>query len=248
MPRSLSPEQVAAYERDGVFFPARVLTDAEVAWFRSRFAAAAAGQEKAQPIRQPHLSLAWAYALATHPAVVDAAEDVLGPEVLLHSTIIFYKRPSDPGYVSWHQDGLYATLRAPRLTSAWIALSDSTVENGCMRVIPGSHRQVAATLAMEKYEDVGQKQSVFSKQIPGHLIDEAKAVDLELEVGEFHFHDVWTIHGSSPNTSDLRRCGYTMRYMSASVLHRPRGNHQIYLLRGQDRTDGQNVYAPVPEY
>ena len=129
----------------------------------------------------------------------------------------------------------------------WLAVDRSCAENGCMRVISGSHRQVAATLAMEKYEDVGQKESVFSKKIPGHLIDESKAVDLELEVGEFHFHDVWTIHGSSPNTSDLRRCGYTMRYMSASVLHRPRGNHQIYLLRGRDRTDGQNVYAPVPE-
>ena len=224
MPRSLSPEQVAAYERDGVFFPARVLTDAEVAWFRSRFAAAAAGQEKAQPIRQPHLSLAWAYALATHPAVVDAAEDVLGPEVLLHSTIIFYKRPSDPGYVSWHQDGLYATLRAPRLTSAWIALSDSTVENGCMRVIPGSHRQ---GILPHVESPTGDNLLKHGQAVEG--VDESQARDVVLAAGEMSLHHGDIVHGSNPNRSATERIGFIVRFVTPEVRA---ANHPLVRVRG----------------
>ena len=83
------------------------------------------------------------------------------------------------------------------------------------------------------------------------MIDTSKAVDLELEPGECSVHDAWTLHGSSLNTSPNRRCGYTMRYMPANVVHSATGwskDHKIYLLRGEDRTGGRNNYAPVPEY
>jgi ectoine hydroxylase-related dioxygenase (phytanoyl-CoA dioxygenase family) len=131
-----------------------------------------------------------------------------------------------------------------KVITLWLAVDPSRVENGCMRVIRGSHRKVA--LRMEEYEKVDSASHVFGWRLPPELTDESRAVDLELEVGEAHLHDAWTIHGSTPNTSDLRRCGYTMRYMPADVVHTPAGGHQIYLVRGEDRTGGRNVYAPVP--
>jgi ectoine hydroxylase-related dioxygenase (phytanoyl-CoA dioxygenase family) len=117
-----------------------------------------------------------------------------------------------------------------------------------MRVLPGSHSAYRA--AIDAYEAVDRSKNVFNARIPAELIDESKAVDLQLAVGECHFHDAWTIHGSNPNPSPKRRCGYTMRYMPASVVMRREGwntRHKIYLLRGQDRTGGQNEYTPVPE-
>ena len=136
-----------------------------------------------------------------------------------------------------------------KVITLWLAVDESTVENGCMRVIPGSQTTVAA--ALDQYEEVDRKQFLFGARLRDQFVDEDKAVNLELKVGECHFHDAWTIHGSNPNHSSKRRCGYTMRYMPANVVHTLKGGglpdtHKIYLLRGEDRTGGKNVYSPVP--
>jgi ectoine hydroxylase-related dioxygenase (phytanoyl-CoA dioxygenase family) len=117
-----------------------------------------------------------------------------------------------------------------------------------MRVVAGSHRQDAAGL--DQYEAVDKVKNVFDVELKKSLIDESKIVNLELAPGECHFHDSWTVHGSNPNNSDKRRCGYTMRYMPANVKHSPdpKWPHQVYLVRGTDRTDGHNVYTPIPSF
>jgi ectoine hydroxylase-related dioxygenase (phytanoyl-CoA dioxygenase family) len=225
MPGSLSSSQVGDYERDGILFPVRVLTDDEVARFRREFAPLVSGLEgRAQPIRQPHLSLPWASELATHPAVADAAESVLGPDVLVHSTIIFFKRPGDGGYVSWHQDGLYATLRAPRLTSAWIALSASTVENGCMRVIPGSHHQGIVPHAEKPSEGNLLR---HGQAVEG--VDETLARDVVLQPGEMSLHHGDIVHGSSPNRSPEERIGFIVRFVTPAV---EKADHPLIRVRG----------------
>jgi ectoine hydroxylase-related dioxygenase (phytanoyl-CoA dioxygenase family) len=136
-----------------------------------------------------------------------------------------------------------------KVITLWLAVDPSNLENGCMRVISGSHRDVARS--MDEYEPVDKTKNVFNARLKPELIDESRSVDLELAVGECHFHDAWTIHGSNPNPSPHRRCGYTMRYMPADVVFR-QGEwaraHHVYLLRGEDRTGGQTVYTPVPEF
>ena len=115
-----------------------------------------------------------------------------------------------------------------------------------MRVIAGSHNQ-----RDRRYEEVDRTNTLFGSEVVASDLDASKVVNLELEVGECHFHDAWTIHNSSPNVSQKRRCGYTMRYMPASVRYPGaewRRKHHIYLLQGEDRTDGFNTYAPVPEF
>jgi ectoine hydroxylase-related dioxygenase (phytanoyl-CoA dioxygenase family) len=137
-----------------------------------------------------------------------------------------------------------------RVITLWLAVDESTKENGCMRVIPGSHKEIEARIK-DAYEEVDRSRNVFSTRIRPEMFDESKAVDLELKVGECHFHDAWTIHGSNPNVSEKRRCGYTMRYMPADVVHAPESwsrGHRIYLVRGQDRTGGKNEYAPIPPF
>ena len=116
-----------------------------------------------------------------------------------------------------------------------------------MRVISGSH-----TLRDRRYEFLfDRKNMLFGSEVVEDDLDTSKVVNLELEVGECHFHDAWTIHNSSPNVSEKRRCGYTMRYMPADVRYPGaewRRAHYIYLLQGKDRTDGFNTYTPVPEF
>ena len=143
MGKVLSAEQLERYQRDGILFPVPVLSPAETARFRAAFeelAARLGGRPVAQALGHTQLYFRWAYDLATHPAILDAVEDVLGPDILVWTVSIFPKYPRDAGYISWHQDGTYWGLDSTQVTTAWVALTDSVVENGCMRVVPGSHQ------------------------------------------------------------------------------------------------------------
>jgi hypothetical protein len=132
MGKLLTASQVAQYERDGIVFPIPVLTPEETAGFRRSFDELAdrlGGRPVAQALGHTQAFFRWAYDLGTHPRVLDAVEDLLGPDILLWTVSIFPKYPRDPGYISWHQDGTYWGLDSVRVTTAWIALTDSTVDN-----------------------------------------------------------------------------------------------------------------------
>jgi len=137
--------------------------------------------------------------------------------------------------VPWHEDSAYwnGMLEPQEVVTVWLAIDESRRENGCMRVIPGSHAN-----GFSEYEPVADREAnVFGSRIRADQFEEAKAVDLELRPGEFHLHHARLIHGSNANTSARRRCGYTMRYMSTRVkFHEDsrRMRHQIYLARGRD--------------
>src|SRR4029077_21153111 len=121
----MDAQQVDRYRRDGVLFPVPALDPAEVA--RCRAALEAAEPRLADPRRtpMPHTAFRWAWDLATHPAVLDAVEAVLGPELLIQATMVLTKPPGDPALVTWHQDGTYSGLHLTPNTTAWIALWDS---------------------------------------------------------------------------------------------------------------------------
>jgi ectoine hydroxylase-related dioxygenase (phytanoyl-CoA dioxygenase family) len=233
MGRVLSAEQLARYEVDGVLFPVPALGPRPLADFRAGFEEVTdqLGEDRwPERFGQWHLCFRWAYDLATHPAILDAVEDLLGPDLLVHSTTAFAKRPRSPEFVSWHQDGYYWGLDAPRLASAWVALSESTPENGCLRVIPCSHRQSRLDHTAQHHEHnlLGTGLHVAAE------IDESHAVDVRLAAGEMSFHHVDIVHGSGPNRSDLPRIGFAIRYTTPEVSQR-RSHHEVVLARGSDR-------------
>src|SRR5262245_11760127 len=128
MPNVLTAEQIQSYHRDGVVFPLAALDEREVAHFRSShddLDRRLGGRPTAQQKGDCHLYFPWACELATHPKVLDAVEDMLGPNILIHSSTIFAKYAGDQKFISWHQDSHYWRLSEPRLVSAWIALTDS---------------------------------------------------------------------------------------------------------------------------
>jgi non-heme Fe2+,alpha-ketoglutarate-dependent halogenase len=228
--KRLSPAQIEAYERDGTLFPVPVLAAAEVARFRAGLEAVEAllgGRLKR--IDHCQLFFPWAYELATHPAVLDVVEDLLGPDLFIHSTRVFSKLPHDPSYVSWHQDGTYSALNSKPAPSIWIALSDSTAANGCVRVIPGSHRQSklphVETHAADNLLNHGEEIACE--------VDESQALDLVLKAGEMSIHHVNLIHGSNPNRSDSRRIGFAISFMTPVV-----GESRLPVLPARGRRDG----------
>ena len=232
MTRRLSPDALERYRRDGFYFPIPVLAPAEAREHRRRLEAveAAHGGGLAGDLRQkPHLLLTWLADLVRHPTILDAVEDVLGPNLLVWSTSFFIKAARDPAYVSWHQDATYWGLSEPDVVTAWVAFTDATVENGAMRMVPGSHDHQLAhrdTFAPHNLLSRGQEIAVE--------VDEAHGVDVLLRAGEMSLHHVRMVHGSPANRSDDRRIGFAIRYISAHVKQLAGAEDGAMLVRGVD--------------
>ena len=183
--------------------------------------------------------------LARDPDIVDLVADVIGNDVILWGCHVFCK-PAWEGYETpWHQDGHYWPIRPLATCTAWVALEPSTAANGCLRVIPGSHRE--RRLHPHLHED--RTDLTLNQRMVDNSFDEAQAVDIELQPGQMSLHDVYMIHGAKPNVSDQRRTGVALRYMP-STSHFDRGlrpvhgqsgvpvdfaRRPLWLLRGIDR-------------
>ncbi len=232
MPRELSATQVERYRRDGVLFPIPVLSAGEVERCRAAFfdlERRLGGKPSAQQLSQTHLHFRWAYDLATHPSVLDAVESVIGEDILVWTVSIFPKHAHDPAYISWHQDGTYWGLDSTRVTTAWIALTDSTVENGCMRVVAGSH-----TRPIMPHRETYAKDNLLSRGQEVQVdVKEEDATEVVLQAGEMSLHHVNIIHGSNPNRSDGRRVGFAIRFTTPAT--RQAGERPpAVLARGRD--------------
>jgi ectoine hydroxylase-related dioxygenase (phytanoyl-CoA dioxygenase family) len=190
--------------------------------------------------------------LAHDDAILDLISDVIGPDIILWGCQIFCKPGGDGMEVPWHQDGQYWPIRPLATCTVWLALDPSTRANGCLRVIPGSHR--GRILHPHLTED--RKDLVLTQRAADGTFDESTAADIELEPGQMSLHDVYMIHGSAPNRSPQRRAGVAIRYMPATS-HFDRGlmetnaksgytvdfaRRPLWLLRGQDRT-GRNDFV-----
>jgi non-haem Fe2+, alpha-ketoglutarate-dependent halogenase len=209
MPSTLSQEERERFASGGVLFPIPVLSLAEVRSYRAaldRLNRSLGGGVARFP--SCHLYFPWAWDLALHPRVLAAAAGILGPDVFIWGTLIMAKAPQSAGFISWHQDGHYATyLNGAPACSAWIALSDSTVESGCMRVLPGSHTQ-----ALKHAERVDRDNLLIYGQTVEEAVDESQAVDVELQAGEMSLHHIDIVHGSNPNVSSQERIGFIVRF------------------------------------
>jgi ectoine hydroxylase-related dioxygenase (phytanoyl-CoA dioxygenase family) len=219
-----------AFDRDGILFPIRVLDDAELAAVRVEIGRLEAAHDGAlKRFDRSHLFFRWAWELARHPRVIDAVAELLGDDVVVWGSLILAKPPHDPGFVAWHQDGAYAGFLgdAPAV-SAWIALSDSTIESGCMRVVPGSHRQ-----RLEHEVRNAPLNMLSHGQEVAADVDDGDAVDVQLQAGEMSLHHVDIIHGSNANRSSWTRTGFIVRYSTPGML---RSVTPVVIARGREVT------------
>lgn len=245
MPKSLTDEQVEQYHRDGFIGPVDALNADETTDFRAKFEAYEAAHEgwyemsKGQKL---YLLQRWARDLGEHPRILDAVEDVMGPNLMVWGLSLFVKDAQTPSYVSWHQDSTYWGLSKPNVTTAWIALSPANKLSGCMKMMPGTHKweQIAHkdTLAAENLLTRGQEIEVD--------VNEDDAAYLELEPGQISLHNIRTVHASAPNQSDYRRIGIAIRYITPDVKQINADGDSAWLVRGED-TDGNFILESPPE-
>lgn len=233
MAKTLSNAALAEYHRNGYHFPVRVFSESDAAELRDaleRHERASGAPLQGRWRVKSHLLFTWADRIVHHPAVLDAVEDIVGPDILCWTTNFFIKEASSPGFVSWHQDAAYWGLDPEEVVTAWVALSPSSLVSGCMNVIPGTHLEShiphVDTFAENNMLTRGQEIAVE--------VDPAKAVSVMLRPGEMSLHDIKLVHGSSPNRSHDRRIGLAIRYLPAHV-RQTKGNDSAMLVRGEDR-------------
>ncbi len=242
----LTAAQVREYEEEGATHPIRVIS-AERA--RACFDAleqgeARTGAEFRGVLRtKAHLALKWVDELVHEPAVLDAVEDVIGPDILLYNLTVWIKNAHDASYVGWHQDATYFPLDPAVQVTAWIALTDSVEENGNVKYVPGSHRRGQLRHA----EEHGGHSLLSKGQHIVEAVDPGTVRSISLQPGEMSLHHTWLVHYSEPNLSARRRIGLGVSYIPAHVRCTGSVRHTAMLVRGQD-VHGHFDHEPRPRF
>jgi hypothetical protein len=239
-------EIAAAYARDGYYFPHDVTTEAEAAEILADFEAAeaevAGDRARLSLLRSYPSQLLPSFArLVRHPRIIEAVSQIIGRDVLVWSCGFFIKEPGSKSYVSWHQDLNYWGLDGDQEVTAWYALTPATVENGCMRFVPGSHRRKDVphvdSFAPDNLLTRGQEIAVD--------VDEASAVNVVLRAGQVSLHHGHIFHASGPNTTNSRRLGVAIRYVAPSMKQVSGEKLLVSLVSGKDEY-GNFEHMPPP--
>ena len=239
----LNTQALTAFARDG-YLPAMPLLSADaVRDMRAQleaFETETGGPLKGSNRFKNHLLFKWLADLVRSPRILDLVESLIGPDIMVWSTDWWIKEPCSPTFVSWHQDSQYWGLDTTRLVTIWIALSPSTLESGCMRILPGSH--LGPDL---RHEDTYHDDNMLTRGQSIAGIDETKAVNLEVQTGECVAFAFRIAHASHPNRSDERRIGLAIRYLPPDARQLLADKDSAALVRGSD-SFGYFEHEPCP--
>lgn len=233
---SLDREEIIQFHREGYLGPFTLCSPEEMAEYREQVPKEVQNEpEYGGPIsRDRHLDCPSVYELCSHPAVVDRLASILGPDITLWRSFLFQKPPGGDAF-PWHQDSRFWDVQPPIAITAWIALTDAKEDNGCVRIIPGSHVNAVPHVRNEDEEG-------FTFSADPEYYDDEDAVHMELEPGQFVLFYNHTIHGSLPNESDRTRLGIAARVATPYVLVQE--ENPILVVSGEDRQGINTVGEP----
>lgn len=250
----LSPQEVEQYHREGyLIYRQPVFSDARFKALKTCFESILGDlppDERPEAMDVPHFTHPELFEWAFDDAVLDLVAPIVGPDIALFSTHFICKPKGNGKRVPWHEDSAYwkGRLDPMDVCTVWLAIDPSLRSNGCMMVIPRTHREGRA--GFSDYEPVDSSLNVFTTEITRTQRDESRSVPVELKPNQCSLHDARIQHGSEPNTSSLRRCGWTLRFCPASVRfseERNAGVQNVYLARGRNLAG--NTYAdPTRSY
>ncbi|MCE9616086.1 MAG: phytanoyl-CoA dioxygenase family protein [Lentisphaerae bacterium] len=219
----LTRAQCEAYRRDGVLPLGRVIDETTVAVAREHLEALRQRNLMDNPSRDPErrsfrLLLvsshdAWFKQIVSAPAVLDAAESVLGPNVQYFQDNVFYKPARDGAETAWHQDNLWWHANPPHMLTIWVALDDVDASNGGVQYIPGSH-----TVLIPGTQAVNDPKHGTYHMLAPEQVEVRRAVSFVVPAGHAVMHHCLTIHGAPPNNADRPRRGYTIHLQQAGLL------------------------------
>lgn len=221
------------FEHDGFAFPYRIASEQEAhGWCRQVETLLATDERAGEYLRTyPHLIFPMIADITRDPRLLDAIEAIIGPDIMLWGSSVILKAPRHAGHVSWHQDLTYWGLDGTAEVAAWLALTPATIENGCMRFVPGSHRN-----GIVDHQDTFAADNLLSRgQVLAADVDESETVPVVLEPGEISLHHGHMFHASGSNGTDQWRIGLVLQFIAPSMRQVVASHDFAQLLRGEDR-------------
>jgi non-haem Fe2+, alpha-ketoglutarate-dependent halogenase len=234
--KALTREQIDSYRYNGFLFPIPALTPEEIVTCLAGLerletelgSPVAAADVKWRSHAYAHSP--WFNTLIRHPKILDAIEDVIGPNILVWTSTFFIKEPHSPTFAAWHQDGSYFGLEPHEQVCAWVALTDASREAGCMEHLSG--RGAARQL---HHSPLGLANSINrAGQTIMESFDETGPVAMSLQAGEFSLHHEFSVHRSAPNNASHRRVGIGLNYIPTHVRVDSPVRLCAMLVRGED--------------
>ena len=246
MPKVLTKEQIEQYHDQGFISPVKIMSEQDALLIKDELEQVEVefpSEINAESRNNLHLSFAFLDAIAHNTIIVDAMEDLIGPNISLWASVMFIKEPSSKHYVSWHQDATYMGLDTLDFPTPWIALSPSNKETGCMTMISGSHKT-----KIQEHEDTFAENNILTRGQAIQNVDESKAVDLILRPGEMSIHHGAIIHGSQPNNSNQRRIGFSLQSYMSNNVKQVIGRNIWTHVRGLKRDDIDGILLDRPKF
>ena len=228
------------FEEDGYFSPLRLFDKSTALSYREILETVEQKTGSLNYRYKIHTVLDIAYKIATNKELLDSVEALLGPNILLYNTSFVIKEPNSKAHISWHQDLTYWGFNDDKQVAAWIALSDATEENGCMHMIPGSHKggQLPHRTTKDSNNLLHHGQTIEG-------VSEEQSRCIPLKAGEASLHQGWTMHTSYPNKSDDRRIGLTINYISTDMFQTQTEHDSAMLVRGVDHYKHFKIDTPA---
>ena len=242
MPNVLTQAQIDQFWNDGYVHAFDCLTADEARECRNKLEAyeATIDDKISKYVRvKCHLAFRWLWDITRHPKILDAVEDLIGPNILVYLSTFWFKDARDGKFVSWHQDSAYYGLDPHDVITLWLGFTDATSENGCMRVLPGSHKWPD-----QKHQETYDTDNLLARGQTIVGLDDSTAVEMPLKAGQFSMHHERMLHSSGPNLSDDRRLGMSFTFLPTKtrcVI----GRRTATLVRGVDEYNNWD-YDPEP--
>lgn len=241
----LSADQEDAYKRSGFVAPIEIYDANEIAEIRAEVETA----EKKWGVHledsgrnNAHFILPVLDRIAHDARILDAVEQLIGHEILVCGTTLFFKEPQTKGFISWHQDARYVGLEPHNWVTAWLAISDTNEQNGCMRMVPGSH-----TAPLREHVDTFGENNILTRGQTVVDVDEDKSVPVPLKAGQLSLHHPRVVHGSGPNLSNHRRLGFAIQSYIGGNVEQVRGKIWVQQARGTNSGTHQVTGRPQSE-
>ena len=240
----LSEQQIKFYDEKGYIAPIDVLSRQEANEIRQEIETI----EKKWPNALEGIGRNYVHLISPvfnkvclNNKILDAVESIIGKNILICGTTLFIKNSNEKGFVSFHQDAKYIGLEPHNWVTAWIAVTDSNEENGCMRMWSGSHKE-----NLKNHEQKFDENNLLTR---GQTIENVPLEETDsvvLEAGQMSLHHPTVVHGSGLNKSNDRRIGFVIQSYIGSDVDQVLGKIYVQKARGED-THKFHEYSNIPQ-
>ena len=228
----LSANQLKQYEDEGFVSPINILSKERAKEVRNEIELI----EKELPEEleksgryNAHLISPLLDKVTHNPEILDAVQSLIGGDILVCGTTLFIKNPNEKGFVSYHQDAKYIGLEPHNWVTAWVAITDSNENNGCMRIWSGSHKD-----NLKQHEQKFNEGNLLTRGQTVKNVPKEETTPLVLTAGQMSLHHPTVVHGSDLNKSDDRRIGFVIQSYIGTNVRQVLGKNSVQLARGKD--------------